>query len=234
MAEILLITADEETAAQTDAQFKLRRLRLVIERDMEQAMVFITLKQLPLIILDSGCAIEDPAQCIERIRQQSKSPVFLINGDASEEEVIRFLDAGADDVLSAACSATELAARAAAVLRRRKLYGIKDKDEGEYIEAREIFVDTAQRRVWVRGKEKHLTRREYELLVFFMRHIDRVFTRQELYSRVWGEEVVGDMATVTVHIKKLRNMIEEKPAYPTIIATDWGVGYVFQGKAPQW
>ena len=234
MAEILLITSDDMIARQIGDHFAPRHLKLKHESDIATAMMAIAVRQFPLIILDTDLDGQELKLLIDEMRQQSKAPVFLISARTSEADVIMALDAGADDVFAKPIRPGELAAKAGAVLRRQVIYGLKEQRVGEYIEAREIYADLEQRRVWVRGKEKRFTRREYELLIFLMRHPDQVFTKEELYRRVWGEEVVGDMATVTVHIKKLRNMIEEKPAYPTIIGTDWGVGYVFLGKAPEW
>ena len=234
MAEILLITSDEEMAGLIRDRLIHRHLKLRVEPDTASAVMALSVRKFPLIILDADDTDGGTVQAVEAVRQQSNSPIFIIMADTAEQDVITVLDAGADDVFPRPVRAGELAAKVCAALRLRKSYGIDDVKENPHIEAREIYVDLEQKRVWVRGKEKRFTRREYELLVFLMRHPDQVFTKQELYRRVWDEEVVGDIATVTVHIKKLRDMIEEKPAYPTIIGTDWGVGYVFLGEAPAW
>ena len=234
MAEILLITSDETMAGQIREQFALRNLKLKQENDTASAAMILPVRKFPLVILDADCANGELLQGIEAIKRQNNSPLFVILSDAAEPDIIAALDAGADDCIVRPVRPGELAAKAAAALRLRKAYGIDDVRETPHIEARDIYIDLEHKHVWVRGKEKRFTRREYELLVFLMRHPDQVFTKEEPYRRVWGEEVVGDMATVTVHIKKLRNMIEEKPAYPTIIGTDWGVGYVFLGEAPAW
>jgi DNA-binding response OmpR family regulator len=152
----------------------------------------------------------------------------------AESDAVQVLDEGADCYVVKPVRTGELAAKVAAALRREVMYGVGIESDRELVEARDICVDTRQRRVWVRGREKHPTKKEYELLLFLMRHPGQVYTKEELYRRVWGGEALGDMATVTVHIKKLRAMTEEKPSYPTVICTEWGVGYYFQEKEPQW
>ena len=234
MAEILLITSDELMAGHIREHFIIRHLKLKLEKDMTSVAMDLAVRKFPLIILDSDSPDRELVQVIEMIKHQSNSPLFVIASGISETDVIAMLDAGADDIIMQPVRPGELAAKVSAALRLRRSYGIDDVKETPHIEARDIYIDLEHKHVWVRGKEKRFTRREYELLVFLMRHPDQVFTKEELYRRVWGEEVVGDMATVTVHIKKLRDMIEEKPAYPTIIGTDWGVGYVFLGEAPAW
>lgn len=234
MAEILLITSDEDMVRQIKGHFDHRHLKLRHESDAASALMILAARPFSLMILDMD-GIDTPVfEAVSSLRGQSSAPIFVISAKAAESDVILALDTGADEHISKPLRPGELAAQVDAALRRQKMYGADDDRENDLVEARDICVDIRQKKVFIRGREKKFTRREYELLLFLMRHPDEVFTKEELYRHVWGEEVVGDMATVTVHIKKLRSMIEEKPAYPTIIGTEWGVGYVFWRKAPAW
>ncbi|MBP5609568.1 MAG: response regulator transcription factor [Lachnospiraceae bacterium] len=234
MNELLLITTDDGTELQIRDHFNSRDLPFRREHDAAAALMMLAVKPYPLIMIDTDGINRELPEIIDAVRQQSAAYVFIISSKCAESDAILALDAGADEYMTKPLRPGELAAKAAAVLRREKANGNVAEDGGELVEGRNICVDTQHRRVWVHGREKHPTRKEYELLLFLMRHPDQVFTKEELYRHVWGGEALGDMATVTVHIRKLRGMTEEKPAYPTIICTEWGVGYYFQGKEPQW
>ena len=135
---------------------------------------------------------------------------------------------GADDYITKAFSASELVARVKAHLARyERLIGSSVK-ENDVIEIRGIRIDKTARRVWVNDEEKQFTTKEYDLLTFLAEHPNHVFTKEELFREIWDMESIGDIATVTVHIKKIREKVEIDTAKPQYIETIWGVGYRFK------
>ena len=137
------------------------------------------------------------------------------------------LEIGADDYVVKPFSPSELTARVKAhIATRRRLLG---KKREEVLAARDLKIMPLSRRVFLKAREISLTKREYDVLLFLASHPDRVFSREQLFERVWGEDALGDTATVTVHVNRLREKIETDPSRPEYIETVWGVGYRFMG-----
>ena len=141
--------------------------------------------------------------------------------------MVHGLESGADICLAKPLQAGLISAQILALIRMQERVQSEAIRRDALPEMRGIRMDPVRRRVRVRGKEKKFTRKEFDLLYFLMTHPEKVYTKEELYQEVWHEEAVGGMATVVMHIKKIRNIIEEKPAHPNILKTDWGVGYYF-------
>ncbi|MDE7062154.1 MAG: response regulator transcription factor, partial [Lachnospiraceae bacterium] len=141
---------------------------------------------------------------------------------------IHGLGLGADDYITKPFSPSELVSRGKAHLARYERRIGSSVQENELVEIRGIRIDKTARRVWVNGEEKTFTTKEYDLLVFLAQNPNRVFTKEELFREIWEMESVGDIATVTVHIKKIREKIEMDTAKPQYIETIWGVGYRFK------
>ena len=155
-------------------------------------------------------------------------PILLVTAKKDDIDKIRGLGLGADDYITKPFSPGELLARVKAHLGRYdRLTGVQGA-RNEVIEIRGLKIDRTARRVWVNGEEVSLTGREYELLTFLAMNPNRVFSKQELFKNIWGMESMGDVATVTVHIKKIREKIELNISRPQYIETIWGVGYRFR------
>ena len=155
-------------------------------------------------------------------------PVMMLTAKDSENDKIIGLDAGADDYMTKPFSPSELVARVKAHMDRyNRLIGSNVR-KNDIVEIRGIKIDKTARRVWVNGEEKTFTSKEYDLLTFLAENPNRVFTKEELFREIWDMESVGDIATVTVHIKKIREKIEFNTAKPQYIETIWGVGYRFK------
>ena len=153
---------------------------------------------------------------------------MFISPKKDDIDKIRGLGLGADDYMTKPFSPSEMAARVKAHLARyERLIGSR-MFENEIIEIRGLRIDKTARRVYVDGEEKNFTTKEFDLLCFLAQNPNRVFTKEELFSEIWDMESIGDIATVTVHIKKIREKVEVNTAKPQYVETIWGVGYRFK------
>ena len=181
-----------------------------------------------LIILDLMLPGLDGFEICRRIREEKDIPILMVSAKKEDIDKIRGLGLGADDYMTKPFSPSELVARVKAHLARYERL-VKNHDKAnEIIEIRGMKIDKTARRVYVNEEEKILTTKEFDLLSFLAGHPDRVFTKDELFREIWDMESFGDIATVTVHIKKIREKIEEDAAKPQYIETIWGKGYRFK------
>ena len=176
-----------------------------------------------LVVLDVMLPGTDGLELCRWLRARSELPVILLTARGEEADRIVGLELGADDYVTKPFSPRELAARVRTVLRRA---APADGGAGrERIEFGEVVLDSATREVRKAGGELRLTAKEFDLLWFLGRHPRRVFSRDQLMSRVWGYEAALDTGTVTVHVRRLREKIEDDPSRPRHLQTVWGVGY---------
>jgi DNA-binding response OmpR family regulator len=176
-----------------------------------------------LVVLDLMLPGMDGLQLCQWIRGRSELPVIMLTARAEEADRIVGLELGADDYVTKPFSPRELAARVRTVLRRSRLA----VDTSERISHGELELDAAAREVTKAGRQLRLTAKEFDLLWFFASHPRRVFSRDQLMDRVWGYEPAFDTGTVTVHVRRLREKIEDDPSKPRRLETVWGVGYRF-------
>ena len=162
------------------------------------------------------------------ILAQKNTPIIMVSAKKDDIDKIRGLGLGADDYMTKPFSPSELVARVKAHLARYERLIGSGVQENDIIEIRGIKIDKTARRVWVNGEEKNFTTKEFDLLTFLAQNPNRVFTKDELFREIWDMESVGDIATVTVHIKKIREKIEFNTAKPQYIEPIWGVGYRFK------
>ena len=166
---------------------------------------------------------------IEEIRMQSPEvPVVFMSARDKEFDRIIGLEKGSDDYITKPFSPSEMVARVKAHMARYERLVGSGQPANEIIEIRGLKIDKTARRVWVNGEEKTFTTKEFDLLSFLAQNPNHVFTKEELFSKIWDMESIGDIATVTVHIKKIREKIEFNTAKPQYIETIWGVGYRFK------
>ena len=181
-----------------------------------------------LIILDLMLPGMDGFEICRQIRQEKNIPVIMVSAKKDDIDKIRGLGLGADDYMTKPFSPSELVARVKAHMARYERLVGSGVQENEIIEIRGIKIDKTARRVWVNGEEKAFTSKEFDLLTFLAQNPNHVFTKEELFSKIWDMESIGDIATVTVHIRKIREKIEFNTAKPQYIETIWGVGYRFK------
>ncbi|GAB1533161.1 MULTISPECIES: response regulator transcription factor [Brevibacillus] len=182
-----------------------------------------------LLILDLMLPIVDGFEICKQVRKVKNIPILLVSAKKEDIDKIRGLGLGADDHISKPFSLGELVARVKAHLARydRLVSDSKPHTAKEEIRLRGIRIDKLARRVYINGNEVAFTSKEYDLLLFLITHPNWVFSKTELFEKIWGLDSYGDIATVTVHISKLREKIESDPAKPQYIETVWGVGYRF-------
>ena len=166
---------------------------------------------------------------IVKIREEKNIPILMVSAKKDDIDKIRGLGLGADDYMTKPFSPSELVARVKAHMARyERLVGTNQKQQNDIVEIRGIRIDKTARRVYVDGVEKTFTTKEFDLLTFLAEHPNHVFTKEELFREIWDMDSIGDIATVTVHIKKIREKIEKDTAKPQYIETIWGVGYRFK------
>ncbi len=225
----ILIVEDEISIAELEKDYlELSGFDVVIEETGDAGLNTALHENVDLIILDLMLPNMDGFEVCKKIREVKDIPILLVSAKKEDIDKIRGLGLGADDYITKPFSPSELVARVKAHLARyERLVGSGVK-KNEIIEIRGIKIDKTARRVYVNGEEKTFTTKEFDLLTFLAENPNHVFTKEELFSKIWDMESVGDIATVTVHIKKIREKIEFNTSKPQYIETIWGVGYRFK------
>ena len=228
MSKILIIE-DEEAIADLEKDYlELSGFTVEIEERGGTGLTRALAEDFDLIILDLMLPGMDGFEICRQIRQEKNIPVIMVSAKKDDIDKIRGLGLGADDYMTKPFSPSELVARVKAHMARYERLVGSGVQENEIIEIRGIKIDKTARRVWVNGEEKAFTSKEFDLLTFLAQNPNHVFTKEELFSKIWDMESIGDIATVTVHIKKIREKIEFNTAKPQYIETIWGVGYRFK------
>ncbi len=181
-----------------------------------------------LVILDLMLPGLDGFEVCRRIREEKDIPILMVSAKKDDIDKIRGLGLGADDYMTKPFSPSELVARVKAHMARYERLVGTQKPQNEMVEIRGIRIDKTARRVYVDGVERTFTTKEFDLLTFLAEHPNHVFTKDELFREIWDMDSIGDIATVTVHIKKIREKIEKDSSKPEYIETIWGVGYRFK------
>ena len=181
-----------------------------------------------LVILDLMLPGLDGFEVCRRIREEKDIPILMVSAKKDDIDKIRGLGLGADDYMTKPFSPSELVARVKAHMARYERLVGTQKPQNEMVEIRGIRIDKTARRVYVDGVERTFTTKEFDLLTFLAEHPNHVFTKDELFREIWDMDSIGEIATVTVHIKKIREKIEKDSSKPEYIETIWGVGYRFK------
>ena len=228
MSKILIIE-DEPVIAELEKDYlEMAGFEVFIEHSGLMGLNRALDEEVDLILLDLMLPEMDGFEVCRRIRDQKNMPVLLVSAKREDEDKILGLVLGADDYITKPFSPSEMVARVKAHLARYKRLIGSGETQNETIEIRGLKIDKTARRVWLDGEEKNFTNKEFDLLTFLAQNPNRVFSKEELFKRIWDMELVGDIATVTVHIKKIREKIEYVSSKPQYIETIWGVGYRFR------
>ena len=225
----ILIVEDEEAIADLEKDYlELSGFDVEIENDGTSGMERALNEDFDMFILDLMLPGTDGFEICRKIREKKNTPVLMVSAKKDDIDKIRGLGLGADDYITKPFSPNELVARVKAHLARYERLIGSTAQKNDIIEIRGIRIDKTARRVWVNEEEKQFTTKEFDLLTFLAENPNHVFTKDELFSKIWDMESIGDIATVTVHIKKIREKIEFNTAKPQYIETIWGVGYRFK------
>ena len=213
----ILIIEDEESIAELEKDYlELSGFEVEIENDGEAGLTKALHEDFDLLILDLMLPGVDGFEICRKVREVKNTPIIMVSAKKEDIDKIRGLGLGADDYITKPFSPSEMVARVKAHLARyERLIGSGTPDN-EIVEIRGLKID------------KTFTTKEFDLLTFLAQNPNHVFTKEELFSKIWDMESIGDIATVTVHIKKIREKIEFNTAKPQYIETIWGVGYRFK------
>lgn len=225
----ILIVEDEESIAELEKDYlELSSFAVTIEHDGKEGLKRALEEDFDMIILDLMLPGMDGFEICKKIREVKNVPILMVSAKKDDIDKIRGLGLGADDYITKPFSPSELVARVKAhIARYDRLVGSATV-ENDIVEIRGIKIDKTARRVYINGEEKAFTTKEFDLLTFLASNPNHVYTKEELFSEIWDMESIGDIATVTVHIKKIREKIEFNTAKPQYIETIWGVGYRFK------
>jgi len=225
----ILIIEDEVAIAELEKDYlELSNFEVTIEHDGCKGAACALNEDFDLVILDLMLPNMDGFEICKLIREKKDTPIIMVSARKDDIDKIRGLGLGADDYMTKPFSPSELVARVKAHLARYKRLTASGMQENEIIEIRSLKIDKTARRVYIDGVEKNFTTKEFDLLTFLAQHPNHVFSKEELFKEIWEMESVGDIATVTVHIKKIREKIEKSSTKPQYIETIWGVGYRFK------
>ncbi len=231
----VLIIEDEEAIAELERDYLEQAGYLVeIAGDGDSGLRRALEEEFSLIILDLMLPGVDGFEVCRQVREKKNIPILMVSAKKDDLDKIRGLGFGADDYITKPFSPSELTARVKAHLARYErlvgsvMQGRAAEQRNRIVEIRGLRIDKDARRVYVNGEEKTMTNKEFDLLTYLAERPNRVFTKDELFRAIWDMEAVGEVATVTVHIKKIREKIEVSTANPQYIETIWGVGYRFK------
>ena len=222
-----ILIVDDEPAIIKGLSFSLKQDGYEIDSaaDGEEAVEKFNSNPYDLIILDVMLPRLNGLEVLEKIREQSRVPVIMLTAKGEDMDKILGLDYGADDYITKPFNILELKARIKAVFRR-----LNGANNEQVIRFKDMTINLSSRSVTIGDKDVNLTAKEFDLLQLFASHPGKVYSRESLLEIVWKYDYLGDLRTVDVHIRRLREKIEKNPSQPDFIFTKWGVGYYFADK----
>ena len=228
MSKILIIE-DEVAIAELEKDYlELSGFEVEVENAGDVGLIRALKEDFDLVILDLMLPGIDGFEICRKIRETKNTPIIIVSAKKDDIDKIRGLGMGADDYMTKPFSPSEMVARVKAHLARYERLISSGMPNNDVIEIRGIKIDKTARRVWINGEETNFTSKEFDLLTFLAQNPNHVYTKEELFQEIWDMESIGDIATVTVHIKKIREKIEYDTSKPQYIETIWGVGYRFK------
>ncbi|MEW4429867.1 MULTISPECIES: response regulator transcription factor [Paenibacillus] len=224
---ILLVEDDYDINQLIESQLKQDHYSVASTRDGEEALALFQKEKFDLILLDLMLPKVNGMELLKHFRETSKVPVLIISAKGSDLDKAMGLGFGADDYISKPFSMIELTARVQAAIRRATLYAETESKSAEppVITFKDLILELHSFSVKVKGKRIPLTAKEFHILKLFLTHQRRVFTKEQIYQLIWEEDYYGNENVINVHIRRLREKIEEDPSAPQYIRTIWGIGY---------
>ena len=226
-----VLVVDDEKLIVKGIRFSLEQDGMDVDcaYDGEEALEAAKKKEYDVVLLDVMLPKLDGFQVCQQIREFSQMPIIMLPAKGDDMDKILGLEYGADDYITKPFNILEVKARIKAIMRRSgNNKKAKDEEEGKTVSYGQLKVDCESRRVYIANKEVNLTAKEFDLLELLMLNKNKVYSRENLLNTVWGFDYPGDVRTVDVHIRRLREKIETNPSEPQYIHTKWGVGYFFQ------
>lgn len=225
-----VLVVDDEKLIVKGIRFSLEQDGMEVDcaYDGEEALEAAKKKEYDVVLLDVMLPKLDGFSVCQQIREFSSMPIIMLTAKGDDMDKILGLEYGADDYITKPFNILEVKARIKAIMRRSGTKKAEPEDTGKVVTYGELKVDCESRRVYIGKKEVNLTAKEFDLLELLMFNKNKVYGRETLLNTVWGFDYPGDVRTVDVHIRRLREKIEENPSEPKYIHTKWGVGYFFQ------
>lgn len=224
-----VLVVDDEKLIVKGIKFSLEQddMKVDCAYDGEEALELVKQNEYDVMLLDIMLPKMSGLEVCQQIREFSDVPIIMLTAKGDDMDKILGLEYGADDYITKPFNILEVKARIKAIMRRRATKNVAlDHDKQRLI--RGLMIDVEARRVTVEDKPINLTAKEFDLLELLIFNVNKVYSREELLKTVWGEDYPGDVRTVDVHIRRLREKIEKDPGNPKYVQTKWGVGYYFQ------
>ena len=227
-----ILVVDDEKLIVKGIKFSLEQdgMEVTAAYDGEEALQYIKEGNFDLVVLDVMLPKMDGLQVCQQVREFSQIPIIMVTAKGEDMDKIMGLEYGADDYITKPFNILELKARIKAILRRSVKKVTAEPQAKNVLKARDLELAYDSRRVFINGKEVNLTAKEFDLLELLMENPGKVYSREKLLDTVWGYDYPGDVRTVDVHIRRLREKIETNPSEPKYVHTKWGVGYYFQAQ----
>ena len=229
MAAKRVLVVDDEKLIVKGIRFSLEQEEMQVDcaYDGEEAVALARENQYDIVLLDVMLPKLTGFEVCQQIREFSNVPIIMLTARGDDMDKILGLDYGADEYITKPFNILEVKARMKAILRRVE-HKKSAPEQEKFIESGDMKLDCEGRRTYISGREIGLTTKEYEVLELLMLHPNKVYSRENLLKIVWGSDYPGDVRTVDVHIRRLREKIEENPGEPKYVHTKWGVGYYFR------
>ncbi len=229
MAKKVLVVDDEKLIVK-GIRFSLEQDGMEVDcaYDGEEALQMAQEHNYDMILLDVMLPKMEGFEVCQRIREFSMVPIIMLTAKGDDMDKILGLEYGADDYITKPFNILEVKARIKAIMRRTAHATVKE-DDSKIVENGDLRLDCDSRRLFILGKEVNLTAKEFDLLELLVTNPNKVYSRENLLNLVWGFEYPGDVRTVDVHVRRLREKIESNPSEPKYVHTKWGVGYFYKG-----
>lgn len=231
MAKKVLVVDDEKLIVK-GIRFSLEQDGMEVDcaYDGEEALEAAKKKEYDVILLDVMLPKLSGFEVCQQIREFSQMPIIMLTAKGDDMDKILGLEYGADDYITKPFNILEVKARIKAIIRRSQKVAAANNQDNKIVTFGEMRIDCENRRVYINNKEVNLTAKEFDLLELLVFNPNKVYSRENLLNIVWGYDYPGDVRTVDVHIRRLREKIESNPSEPKFIHTKWGVGYFFQNQ----